>query len=172
MSVPGKTGSAASSFVTDRSALAATVVVSVAERSLVSGSGVVDVRVTVLLSTVPPATTGSTVTVRVKTALPTPRLGIEQLTVPPEPVGGVEHDQPTGNESVSNVVPAGSVSVHCTVAAASGPAFVTVIVYERVVPAVTGSAPSTLAIERSAVVNPETSKKPTMGSWSERCRGV
>src|SRR4029453_6828122 len=40
---PGNTGSAASSFVTDRSALVPTVVVSVAERSPESGSAVVDV---------------------------------------------------------------------------------------------------------------------------------
>ena len=75
-----------------------------------------------------PVVEGAIATVRVKTALPTARLGFEQVTVPLVPTAGVVHDQPPGEESDTNVVPAGSGSERLTLAALLGPALVTVMV--------------------------------------------
>src|SRR5262245_50234579 len=116
-------GSGLSVLVTDRLADDATVVVAVAEGSAVSGSAVVEVAVTVLERTVPAATDGETATVSVKTALPTANDGLEHETVAP-----VVHDQPATAGSETKVVPAGSVSLHEVLAAASGPLLVTVMV--------------------------------------------
>ena len=69
-----------------------------------------------------------TLTVNVKTALPIPRVVIEQDTVPAIPTDGVVQLQPPGDESDPNVVPAGNVSVSETDAALLGPALFTVIV--------------------------------------------
>jgi hypothetical protein len=92
------------------------------------GSVVLDAAVAVFDSTVPALTAASTVTVSVKTALPTPNDGFEQDTVPLAPTAGVVHDQPPGEESDTNVVPAGSVSENAADAAVLGPALVNVIV--------------------------------------------
>ena len=92
------------------------------------GSLVDEDAVAVFESTVPAATLGSTATVSVKTALPTPRLAVEQDTVPTEPTAGVVHDQPPGDANDTKVVPVGKVSESETEAALLGPALLTVIV--------------------------------------------
>src|SRR6266852_2662421 len=113
--VPAVTGSGVSTFVNERSADAATVVVAVPLSLPGFGSLVADEAVAVLEMTVPAAVDGSAATVSVNTALPTARLGFEQETVPPAPTAGVVHDQPPGDDSATNVVPAGKVSDKDTV---------------------------------------------------------
>lgn len=117
-----------STFVTDRSAEAATVVVDVPLSLPGFGSELDEEAVAVFESTVPAATSGPTATVSVNTALVTPRLGFEHDTEPPEPTAGVVHDHPPGDDSDTKVVPAGSVSVSEADAALLGPAFATVMV--------------------------------------------
>ena len=78
--------------------------------------------------TVPAETEEATVTTRVKVAAPGARVAAEHETVPPAPIAGVVHDQPPGDDSETNVVPAGSVSESETDAALLGPALVTVMV--------------------------------------------
>lgn len=91
----------------------------------------------VLETIVPAASEDSTRTVRVKVALPTPRVPIEQETVTPSGVKGsggkgVEHDQPAGRDSPANLmVLNGNVSDQETLSAGTGPELVTVIVYWR-----------------------------------------
>lgn len=111
-----------------RSAEAATAVVAVAELLPGVPSPLLDAIVAVLLNTLPAATAGSTATVSVDTLLPTAKLGLLQVTVPPAPTAGVVQDQPAVGGSETKLVPAGSVSVHEAVAALSGPLLVAVIV--------------------------------------------
>src|SRR6185295_10114306 len=105
-----------------------TVVVAVALSLPGFGSAVDDDAVAVFESTVPLATLASTLTTRVKTALPGGSVVIELETVPPAPIGGVVFDHPTGAVNDTKVVPAGNVSDSDTDAALLGPALVTVIV--------------------------------------------
>src|SRR5256885_1259149 len=93
-----------------------------------TGSVVAEEAVAVLLSTVLFATLDATFTASVNTALPGARVAMDELTVPPAPTAGVVLDHPPGDNSDTNVVPAGSVSLNDTVAASLGPAFVTVMV--------------------------------------------
>ena len=80
-----------------------------------------------LESTVPAATDGSTFTTSVKTALPTPKLALEQETVPLAPTAGVVHDQPPGVETTRRSCrPAAYPKL--ALAALLGPLFVIVIV--------------------------------------------
>jgi hypothetical protein len=88
-----------------------TVVVAVLLSLPVFGSGVDDATVAVLLSTVPVGTLALTATTRVKVPVPTFTEAFVQLTVPPEPTGGVVHDQPAAELSETKVVPVGKVSV-------------------------------------------------------------
>ena len=126
---PVEIGSGESVFVTETSAEPTpTVVVEVALSLPVFGSGVVEDAVAVLEMIVPPAVPALTLTTSVKTALPTPRVAIEQLTLPVPPTAGVLQDHPPGEESDTKVVPAGSVSARATDWALLGPAFVTVMV--------------------------------------------
>jgi hypothetical protein len=104
-------------------------VVAVAELFALSASGVVVVTVAVFTIVPPAATEGKVLTVSVNTALPTLIDAFEQVSVSPaEPTAGVMHDQPPGWFSPANTVPGGIVSVSDTVAAASGPLLVTVMV--------------------------------------------
>src|ERR1041384_474030 len=82
--------------------------------------------VAVLVTTVPFGVAGSTLTASVNAALPTPKLGFEQPTVPFVPGAGVLHDQPAASTSETKVVCGGSGSESVT-AATSGPALVTVM---------------------------------------------
>ena len=91
-------------------------------------SGVLEVAVAVLLRIVPAATVGATLTVSVKTELPTANEGFEHETVPLSPAAGVLHDHPLISGIETKVVPAGSVSLHEALAAVSGPLLLTVIV--------------------------------------------
>ena len=117
-------------------------------------SGVLEVAVAVLVRVEPAETVGATATVRVKTALPTANEGFEQVTVPVSPPAGVLQLQPPGVDSGSTkVVPGGNVSLHEVLAAGSGPLLVTVIVYVRLDPVLTGSGESTLVTDRSAMAN-------------------
>ena len=75
---------------------------------------------------------------------------MSQDTVPGSSTAGVTQLHPAGEESETKVVPGGSVSSSDTEAAALGPALVTVMVYVRFVPAVTGSGESTLVTESGA----------------------
>jgi hypothetical protein len=115
-------------FVTERSADAATVVVSVPLLLAGVESAVVEVAVAVFERTVPLATPGATATVRVKASLPTANDAFEQEIIPVAPTAGVVQAQPATAGSETKVVPAGSVSENEAVAAASGPLFVSVIV--------------------------------------------
>lgn len=115
-------------MVTDRSAEVPTVVAAVLLSLPGLGSGVVDEAEAVLVRIVPFGVDRGIATTRVKTALPTARLGRAQVTVPPEPTCGFVHDQPLGDDSETKVVPAGSTSLRLTFAAALGPALVIVIV--------------------------------------------
>ncbi len=126
--LPATTGSGVSTLVTDKSADAATAVVAVALLLALLLSPVFDVTVAVLLRTVPAATDGATAVVSVNTALPTANDTFEQDTVPVAPTAGVVQDQPATAGNETKVVPAGSVSLHDAVVAASGPLLVTVIV--------------------------------------------
>ena len=137
-------------MVTIRSADAWTVVVAVPPSLPGFGSEVAEEAVAVFESTVPLATVAPTLTVSVKTALPTPRLGVEHDTVPPAPTAGMVQDHPTGDASDTKVVPTGSGSVSDTVAALLGPALATVMVYVRLLPALTGSGVSTFVTDRLA----------------------
>ena len=125
---PAFTGSGVSVFVIDRSADAATVVVEVALLLPGVASVVLDETVAVFESTVPLATPAPTLTTSVNAALPTAIDAFVQLTVPPAPTTGVVQLQPPGDDSETNVVPAGNVSETDVLAALLGPAFVAVIV--------------------------------------------
>lgn len=146
------------------SALAATVVVGEALLFARSGSVEAEVTVAVFVRTVPEARPGSTATSSVKIPEPTARDAIEQLIVPPAPTAGVVQLQPPGADSEVNAVPAGRVSLHVTSVAGSGPAFETVIVYVRPLPARTGSGLSALVMETSLMANAATAKYATTGS--------
>jgi hypothetical protein len=128
MFVPAITGSGASLFVIARSADVLTVVVEVALSLPEAGSLVVVLAVAVLAMMVPAAIPGSIATTSVKTALPGASVAMEQFTVPPAPTAGVVQDQPPGDVSETNVVPAGRVSDHAVFAAALGPALPIVMV--------------------------------------------
>ena len=94
-----------------------------------TGSLVDDATVAVLLIVEPAGTVGATATVSVKTELPsTDTDGFEHETVPLSPASGVVHDQPAGETSETNVVPAGSVSDSDAVVALDGPEFSAVMV--------------------------------------------
>ena len=105
-----------------------TVVVAVPLLLLAFGSGVFEVAVAVLLIIEPPGTLGATRTVKVNTALPAANEEFEHATEPTSPASGVVHDHPSGADKLTKVVPAGSVSVHEALLAASGPLLDTVIV--------------------------------------------
>src|SRR2546427_39398 len=75
---------------------------------------------------------------------------VVQFTVPGEPAAGVVQLQPAGVGIDWNVVSSGSGSFMITLAAAFGPALLTVIVYVSVPPGVTGSGESVLVIARLA----------------------
>jgi flagellar hook assembly protein FlgD len=139
-------------LVTERSvpAPALTVVVAVALPLPVFGSVVADEAVAVLESTVPAGTAAPTATVNVKTALPTPNDAFVHEIEPVAPGAGVVQDQPAGDDSETNVVPAGSVSASAAVVALVGPPFVTVMVYVRFVPALTGSGVAIFVADMSA----------------------
>src|SRR5258706_2655534 len=101
-----------------------TVVVAVDELLAGMESVVALLIVVVLLSIVPSATPELTFTVNVKSsAAPTARLAMVQVTVPVPPTAGVAQVHPSGEESETNVVPVGTVSVKLTVSAVSGPLF-------------------------------------------------
>jgi len=102
-------------------------VVAAVPLSLPGFGSLVEEEAVAVLDNVPPVD-GLTFTVSVKTALPTPRLAIEQDTVPPAPTAGVVQDQPPGDASDTKVVPGGNVSESETEAALLGPALFTVIV--------------------------------------------
>ena len=147
-SLPAKTGSAESDSVTLRSANVFTLVVAVALLLAALLSPVADVTATVFDNG--RAIVGATATDSTNVALPTGKFAFVQDTVPPLPTAGVVHDQPATTGSETKAVPAGSVSDHDTELAASGPLLVTVMVYVRLLPAVTGSGVSTLVMARSA----------------------
>jgi hypothetical protein len=152
MLAPRATGSGESVFVTDRSAEAETVVVSVSELLLGSSSGVADAAVATLLMVVPGAVPGFTFTTSVKAAPDTPNEGLVAVTVPVPPTAGVVAVHPAGAVNDTNVVLAGTASVSVTFAAFEGPEFVTWIAYDRLEPGATGSGVSVLIARRFAVV--------------------
>src|SRR5690348_16341377 len=104
MLLPAFTGSATSTFVSERSADAATVVVAVALSLPVFGSVVAEATVAVLERTVPLATPASTFTTRVTSPPPTRTLAFEHETVPPAPTAGVVQLQPAAEDSETKVV--------------------------------------------------------------------
>jgi hypothetical protein len=88
----------------------------------------------------------------VKNSTVTSKLGFVHVIVPVAPTAGVVHVHGPVVDSDTNVVPAGSVSVNVALAALLGPLFVIVIVYEMLLPALTGSGESVLVSRRSAAV--------------------
>src|SRR2546425_664210 len=149
---PGVTGSGESVLVIARLASARTVVVAMAVLLVRFGSKVVaELTVAVLESVLPSSAAGLTWTPRVKVAVaPLANEPMVQFTVPVEPAAGVVQLQPAGVGIDWNVVSAGSGSFIVTLAAAFGPALLTVIVYVSVPPGVTGSGESVLVIARLA----------------------
>src|SRR6266850_641778 len=126
---PAVTGSGMSILVTERSALSElTVVDCVAVLLAAFGSPALEATVAVLLIGL--AAPRFTFTTRVKVCGPAAvvRLGLVAVTVPVPPTAGVAVVHPAGATKETKVVPAGTLSVRLTLAAASGPAFVTVIV--------------------------------------------
>lgn len=108
---------------------AATVVVTVAELFVVTGSVEVVAAVAVLVIIVPAAVPAVTRTTSVKeAAVPAARFAVDAVTVPPLPAAGVVVVHPVGATNDTNVVFAGIVSVSETVAAAAFPLFATPIV--------------------------------------------
>src|SRR6267154_802869 len=78
--------------------------------------------VAVLVKKVPAGVAPGMNSVRVKLTLPPlAKLGLVQLTVPPEPTPGVVHDQPAGDDRLTKVIPAGIGSLRDTLVASSGP---------------------------------------------------
>ena len=126
--MPTITGSGESLIVIDKSADAVTVVVAVAVSLPVFGSGVVEVTTAELEITVPDATDGVTLTVKVNTLLPGEKLDNEHEIEPVTPTAGVVHVQAPAVASETNVVPVGKASVRVTELALFGPLFVAVIV--------------------------------------------
>jgi hypothetical protein len=124
MLLPTATGSGVSVLVMDKSAIAVTAVVAVAELLPATGSLVVDdtVAVSLMEAAAEPVTVTTMVTVTLAPLLIVPRL---QVTMPAAceqvPVGALDGVADT------NVTPAGSVSVSVA-AAAEGPALETVTV--------------------------------------------
>src|SRR5439155_1150841 len=90
-------------------------------------------------------------TTRVKVAVaPLANEAVVQFTVPVQPAAGVVQLQPAGVGIDWNVVCDGNGSFMVTLAAAFGPALLTVIVYVSGPPGVTGSGESVLLMARSA----------------------
>jgi hypothetical protein len=111
------------------SASARTVVVAVAVLFRRFGSDVVEVTVAVLETMVLSGVAELTWTTRVNMAVvPLASEPVVHVTVPVDPTAGVVHVQPVGAEIDWNVVSAGRTSVIATLAAAFGPALLTVIV--------------------------------------------
>src|SRR5437763_1390738 len=112
-----------------RSACARTVVVAVALLLSLFASAVVELTVAVLEIVVPSAVFGLTWTASVNAAVaPLASDGVVHVTVPVEPTAGVVQDHPAGVAIDWNVVCAGDGSVIVTLAAAFGPALLTVMV--------------------------------------------
>ena len=143
MSESGVTAPGLPDFVTPTSALGPLTTVDAVEVSFSElGSAVAVLTVAVLFKNVPGGVATSVLTTRVKASpLVIARLAFVQLTVPFAPTIGVVHGQPAGDDSETNVVPAGSGSFNAALAAGSGPELTTVIVYVMFAPAITLSAP-------------------------------
>src|SRR5262249_12804178 len=102
--------------------------------------------VAVLLIVEPAATSELTVTTTVTVALaPEARAPSWAVTTPPDCAA-----VPWLEVAETNVVPAGTTSVSTAAGALLGPALVTVTLYVRSLPAMTGSGLSVLATDRSA----------------------
>ena len=148
--MPDRTGSGESAFEIERSVAAADVteVVAVALLFARFESAVGDETVAVLFTRLPaPALTLATRVIVAEPRLATvPRFAV---TVPAEPTGGPVH-VPTVGVHDTNVVPVGSGSLTTTLAAAAGPALLTVIVHEMLPPTPTGSGRSVFVMLRSA----------------------
>src|SRR3989441_184440 len=148
---PGVTGFGEPVLVIARSASARTVVVAMAVLLRRFASKVAELTVAVLVSVLPSGAAGLTWTARVKVAVaPLANKAVVQFTVPVEPAAGVVQLQPVGVGIDWNVVCAGNGSFMITLAAAFGPALLTVIVYVSVPPGVTGFGEPVLVIARSA----------------------
>jgi hypothetical protein len=130
-----------------------TVLVVVAELSVVSGSLVVDETVAVFEITVASTVPAFTLTISANVALPPDASeGAVQFTEPVAPTAGVVHVHPATGASETKVVLAARVSLRATLEAASGPVLLTAIEYVRFAPAVTGSGESVFVTATSAPV--------------------
>jgi hypothetical protein len=90
------------------------------------GSAVEELTVTVSLTAVPAEVPAVTFTPIVKLELPAAKLGLVQLMAPTLPTAGVVHDHPAGMVIDWNVVLGGVFSLKLALAAALGPALVTI----------------------------------------------
>lgn len=115
-------------LVTPRSAEVATVLVFVAVLLAGSGSAVDELAEAVFEIVEPPGAAAFTFTTSVNAAVASANDELLQLTVPGAPTAGVVHDQPAGDVSETNVVPAGNASLRVALCAGFGPLFVTPIV--------------------------------------------
>jgi hypothetical protein len=136
MLVPAATGLGVPLFVTDRSQLTLTPVVTVVLLFALFGSEVLAETVDVAVI-VPMATLEATFTTTTMSA-EDPELKLEpsvQLTVPVPPTAGVVQVQPAGASTDWKVVLVGVASLKAAPVAAAGPLFVTVCVYVMLFPA-------------------------------------
>ena len=126
MFAPPATAAAAAVFVIARAAVATPVAVAVEE--LFAGfASAVALTAAVLDTVAPMPLPAARTSVNVLEAADA-SVAAEQVIVPVPPTAGVVQVKPAGAVSDWNVIPAGIVSVTCTVDAASGPLFVTTIV--------------------------------------------
>jgi len=136
MLFPAVTGLGVPLFVTDRSQITLTLVVTVVLLFALFGSDVVaetvDVAVIVPIATVEGTFTTTTISAE------DPELRLEpsvQFTVPVAPTAGVVQVQPAGASTDWKVVFVGVASLKAAPVAAAGPLFVTVCVYVMLFPA-------------------------------------
>src|SRR3954470_15112117 len=149
---PAITGTGFGVFVTERSAVSATSVLTVTLLFAEFGSAVVDETESVCGRLVPFATAAPTLTTKVKFAVVFAAIA----TVSVHLRVASTHVHPAGPVSDTAVVPAGSVSLKTGAFAVAWPALVTVCVYVMLFPAVTGFGLEVFVTLKSACVPEET----------------
>src|SRR5581483_8826092 len=150
MLLPAVTGSGESVLVTERSARVCTVVVAVPVLLPGVGSVVVVAAVAELLIVAPLAVLALTFTTIVKTAVSPAATVAFEKTIGPEVL--TLQPVPVVTTADTSEVFAGTASVTVTICASDGPLFEKLIVYVRLLPALTGSGESVLVTVRSACV--------------------
>src|ERR1700728_1265180 len=154
MSLPAITGLGEAEFVTVISAPAVVPTTVDAEATLLAelGSLTEELTVVVPVMTVPFAVPEFTVTTIEKVAaVPPTMFKLVQTTLPVPPTEGRVQVQPTGADSETKVVFAGTASTSVALSAALGPLLVTSCAKVRLAPAATGLGDAALVTLRSAL---------------------